>query len=210
MIIGSIYFVYFYTQPIEKDGLKELNKESVINSQNENLEFPDEEVSKNSKKKKINKEGVKINSNKDNSKKIDNLTKAIEYSTINNNGDSFKILAKYGKTNIKNTNILDLEKVNGIIKLKKGSKVLISSDFAEYNYNNQNSKFYSNVEIKYDTKLITCDNLKIILEDNLAIAYDNVLVVDDKSIMKADTITMDIITKDININSKDNIKILEN
>ena len=49
MIIGSIYFVYFYTQPIEKDGLKELNKESVINSQNENLEFPDEEVSKNSK-----------------------------------------------------------------------------------------------------------------------------------------------------------------
>ena len=143
-------------------------------------------------------------------KKYQKIPKAIEYSTINNNGDSFKILAKYGKTNIKNTNILDLEKVNGIIKLKKGSKVLISSDFAEYNYNNQNSKFYSNVEIKYDTKLITCDNLKIILEDNLAIAYDNVLVVDDKSIMKADTITMDIITKDININSKDNIKILEN
>ena len=191
MIIGSIYFVYFYTQPIEKDELKELNTETVINSQTENLEFPDEEVS-------------------NNSKKIDNLTKAIEYSTINKNGDSFKILAKYGKTNIKNTNILDLEKVNGIIKLKKGSKVLISSDFAEYNYNNQNSKFYSNVEIKYDTKLITCDNLKIILEDNLAIAYDNVLVVDDKSIMKADTITIDIITKDININSKDNIKILEN
>ena len=210
MIIGSIYFVYFYTQPIEKDELKELNTESVINSQTENLEFPDEEVSNNSKKKKINKEEVKINSNTDNSKKIDNLTKAIEYSTINKKGDSFKILAKYGKTNIKNTNILDLEKVNGIIKLKKGSKVLISSDFAEYNYNNQNSKFYSNVEIKYDTKLITCDNLKIILEDNLAIAYDNVLVVDDKTIMKADTITIDIITKDININSKDNIKILEN
>ena len=41
MIIGSIYFVYFYTQPIEKDELKELNTESVINSQTENLEFPD-------------------------------------------------------------------------------------------------------------------------------------------------------------------------
>ena len=38
--------------------------------------------------------------------------------------------------------------------MKKGSKVLISSDFAEYNYNNQNSKFYSNVEIKYDTVVL--------------------------------------------------------
>ena len=77
MIIGSIYFVYFHTQPIEKDELKELNTESVINSQTENLEFPDEEVSNNSKKKKINKEEVKINSNTDNSKKIDNLTKQL-------------------------------------------------------------------------------------------------------------------------------------
>ena len=77
MIIGSIYFVYFYTQPIEKDELKELNTESVINSQTENLEFPDEEVSNNSKKKKINKEEVKVNSNTDNSKKIDNLTKEV-------------------------------------------------------------------------------------------------------------------------------------
>ena len=31
-----------------------------------------------------------------------NLTKEIEYITTNKNGDIFKILAKYGKTNLKN------------------------------------------------------------------------------------------------------------
>ena len=44
----------------------------------------------------------------------------------------------------------------------------------------------------------------------LLLAYNNVIVKDDKSIMKAQNITLDIITKDININSKDKIKILTN
>ena len=49
------------------------------------------------------------------------------------------------------------------------------------------------------------DDLKI--SNNVAIAYNNVLIKDDKSIMKAQVVTMDIITKDININSKETIKI---
>ena len=35
---------------------------------------------------------------------------------------------------------------------------------------------------------------------------DNVIVKDNKSKMKAETITLDMITKDININSKEKIK----
>ena len=40
--------------------------------------------------------------------------------------------------------------------------------------------------------------------------YDNVIVKDEKSLMKAQVITLDILTKDININSKEKIKIFKN
>ena len=144
------------------------------------------------------------------SEKLSNLTKEIEYVTEGKNGDIFKILAKFGKTNIKDSNILDLEDVNGSIVSDQRPEIVITSDYAEYNYSNQNSKFYSNVKINYDNKLITCDNLKLDISDNLAIAYDNVLIIDGNSKIKANNVTMNIITKDIRINSENNITILKN
>ena len=68
---------------------------------------------------------------------------------------------------MENTEILDLEVVKGNITSKIRSKIEIISDFAQYNYTNQNSKFYSNVEIKYDNKIITCDNLDLKITENL-------------------------------------------
>ena len=150
-----------------------------------------------------------LEKNKENSK-IENLTKEIEYITSNRNGDIFKISAKYGKTNIESSNILDLEIVDGIISSSDRPDIFITSDFAEYNYNNQNSKFYRNVVIKYDNKVITCDNLDLSISENIAVAYSNVTVKDEKSVMKAQVLTLDIVTKDININSENKIKIYTN
>ena len=217
LIIGGTYFFYFYKAPI-------------INKENSNITFDngqentvdnlsnDREILQDLNKNNLNKKSEKIYETKE--KKIEqkikndaspneikNLTKEIEYVTNNNNGDTFKILAKYGKTNIENTNILDLEIVNGTIISSERSDIYISSDYAKYNYSNQNSNFYSNVKINYDNKEITCDNLDLKISNNVAIAYNNVLIKDDKSIMKAQVVTMDIITKDININSKETIKI---
>ena len=70
--------------------------------------------------------------------------------------------------------------------------------------------FYKDVVIKYDNKTITCDKLDLMISENIALAYSNVVVKDDKSIMKAQIITLDIITKDININSEDKINIVTN
>ena len=217
LIIGGTYFFYFYKAPI-------INKENsnIIfdNGQENTVEnlSNDREILQDLNKNNLNKKSEKIYETKE--KKIEqkiknevspneikNLTKEIEYVTNNNNGDTFKILAKYGKTNIENTNILDLEIVNGTIISSERSDIYISSDYAKYNYSNQNSNFYSNVKINYDNKEITCDNLDLKISNNVAIAYNNVLIKDDKSIMKAQVVTMDIITKDININSKETIKI---
>ncbi len=217
LIIGGTYFFYFYKTPI----INKENSNIIFDNDQENIVenlSNDREILQDLNKNNLNKESKKIYETKE--KKIEqkinndsgpneikNLTKEIEYVTNNNNGDTFKILAKYGKTNIENTNILDLEIVNGTIISSERSVIYISSDYAKYNYSNQNSNFYSNVKINYDNKEITCDNLDLKISNNVAIAYNNVLIKDDKSIMKAQVVTMDIITKDININSKEMIKI---
>ena len=143
-------------------------------------------------------------------KEKSNQSKEIEYIATRENGDIFKILAKYGRTNLKNSKMLDLEDVSGTISSKDKSDIYISSDFANYNYTNQDSKFYSNVKIKYDDKEITCDNFELSVSENLAVAYENVIFKNSGSIMKAKNIIVNISTKDIKINSNDKIEVLKN
>ena len=76
---------------------------------------------------------IKINKNLKNDK-MENLTKEIEYITSNEKGDIYKILAQYGKTNLENSSILDLEIVNGIVSSIERSTIYITSDYANYNY----------------------------------------------------------------------------
>ena len=238
LIISGIYYLYFYSEKLNNlnniQSLEKLKEEKLLTEENEVLES----ISKNNNnikldvvsEKKVNKNSVQSSSNNEinsdllnkkigennvldktiNDREITNLTKEIEYITSNKNGDIFKIQAKYGKSNLKNSNVLDLEEVNGEILSDVRSTIYLSSKYANYNYTNQNSKFFTNVIIEYDDKTITCDKLDLIISENTAIAYSNVIIRDDKSIMKAQIITLDIITKDININSDDKINIITN
>ena len=236
LIISGIYYLYFYSEKLNNlnniQSLEKLKEEKLLTEENEVLES----ISKNNNnikldvvsEKKVNKNSVQSSSNNEinsdllnkkigennvldktiNDREITNLTKEIEYITSNKNGDIFKIQAKYGKSNLKNSNVLDLEEVNGEILSDERSTIYLSSKFANYNYTNQNSKFFNNVIIEYDNKTIKCDKLDLMIIENTAIAYGNVIIRDDKSIMKAQIITLDIITKDININSEDKINII--
>ena len=227
IIVGGIYFLYFYNGSIK-------NKEIVINEldlqksgnsteltsnqeildginskQNKEIENAvdiNEENLKKSKNTIKDKKDEKITKNKN----LENSTKDIQYVTTNKNGDVFRINAEYGKTNLENSDILDLVNVDGSIISDKRSNIYISSIYAEYNYSNQNSKFYKNVEIKYDNKIIKCDNLDLNIRDNIAIGYNNVTVEDNNSFMKAKKITMNMLTKDISINSDEKIEITTN
>ena len=229
VILGTIYFLYFYSGPLKiiSENKNEIEKIEELNISQENT--TDQAIldetsptinSDNIRPLDANQEQTEIltkdlnNSIDTNQKskedKIENLTKEIEYIITKKNGDIYKITSKYGKTNNKNSDILDLKDVNGVISSIKRSKIFITSIFAEYNYNSQDSKFYKNVEIKYDGKTIDCDNLDFFISENIAVAYVNVIVKDFNSIMKAQMITLDIITKDIEINSTDKVKIVTN
>ena len=100
---------------------------------------------------------------------------------------------------------MDLINVRGFITSPIRSTIYIVSDFAQYNSSNLNSKFYENVVINYEDKEIVCDNFDINMETDLAIAYNNVIVTDPKSIMRAGEIIFEMKTKNININPESKI-----
>ena len=243
IIIGGIYFLYFYSGPLKNQeivnqNLIDLNKgnensenitdqeileNSITTNNNQDTtnvseikEIPKSknlnEVSKSEKKvvlKDLDENVEKLTLDKD-TDKLENITRDIEYITSNKKGDTFKIYAENGKTNLKNNEILNLFNVKGTIITIEKSKVYISSKYAQYNYSNQNSKFFEEVEIKYDDKVILCDNLDFNISDNIAVAYNNVILKDVNSLMKAEKITMNIETKDISINTDSKIQITSN
>ena len=228
VILGGVYFNYFsnsnkiYTENNEKNIQKEVDenkpkkKEKKILNEKNNLK---EEITKTEKIKseEVNEE---TNNNANLSKKIkpkkpeiENIVKDIEYLTTDKNGNKYRVLATSGRTNLEDKNILDLDNVRGIITSDKNSTVYIVSDFAEYNSSSLKSNFYQNVVINYEDKQITCDYFDVDMQTNLAIAYNNVVVTDEKSIMKAGKIILNIETKVININpdnEKDKVKLTIN
>ena len=169
------------------------NVENIKNKDDENTKIKETKIVKN----EITKTQKKLKPEKP---KIDNIVKDIEYLTTDKNGNKYKILATSGRTNSENKNILDLDNVRGIITSNKRSTVYIVSDFAEYNAYKLNSSFYQNVVVNYEDKEITCDYFDVDMKTNIAKAYNNVVVKDPKSIMKAGKIILNIETKVININ----------
>ena len=154
LIIGGIYYVYFFSKNQSDTINLDTNIYKIEDKIDQNNALIDQEVLEN------NKINQNVDSNLDNNDTLSeigtntepkdkssklpikendsNVTKEIEHTTINKkNGDIYKIIAKYGKTNLKNSNILDLVEVDGTIISPVRSNVNITSDYAKYNYNNQ-------------------------------------------------------------------------
>ena len=221
IIIGGVYFKYFSKEKITVDQTsQQTEKEINTNSQNDSKSKDENEVLnstdkdksnkkkvktdkidfENSKKKKPEKKNTKPNEKQKKDNEIPNIVKDVEYLTTDKNGNKYKILATSGRTNQIDKNILDLDNVKGEITSKETSTIYIVSDFAEYNSSTLGSKFYKNVVINYEDKQITCENFDINMDTNIAIAYNNVVVTDPQSTMKAGKIALNMDTKEIDIN----------
>ena len=213
IILSGVYYNYFANNKkisLEKDNQTNIETGKIVKTENltdetiEKKKINSVEEIKNKDGENIKIEETKITKTQKKLKpakpKIDNTVKDIEYLTTDKNGNKYKILATSGRTNSENKNILDLDNVRGKITSNKRSTVYIVSDFAEYNAYKLNSRFYQNVVVNYEDKEITCDYFDVDMKTNIAKAYNNVVVKDPKSIMKAGKIILNIETKIININ----------
>ena len=204
------------SEKIENNEISTIEKLKVI--ENNNIEkniINKKENLEEIKNKKVNKD-IQDKKNKKIIKKeakTKNLVKNLEYTSVDQRGNKFHLIATSGKTNENEKDILDLENVKGKITSDKRDTINIVSDFAQYNSLNLNSKFYQNVIINYQDKEITCINFDINMDTNKAIAYENVVITDPQSIMKAGLVEFDLKTKDIIINpdsTQSKIKIVKN
>jgi len=146
-------------------------------------------------------------------KNLSNIIINLSYRSIDSNGNEYLLNAESGETSEEDANIVILKKVKAIIKLKNKSNIYIYSEFAKYNSKNFNTFFYKNVSGDYENNNIICDNLDLLIKDNLAILYNNVNIMSNNSTANADEIILNLLNGNINIkmfDQKQKIKIIKN
>ena len=130
---------------------------------------------------------------------FDNVMENLEYKSSDKSGNNYIIKAKKGKVNLEKENLLILEDVYGEIKLVGKSTIYIYSNFAQYNRNNFDTRFYQNVLVNFEDKRFNCDNLDLFFKDNFGSMYNNIVFVDENTQIIADQVNMNLLNGDINI-----------
>ena len=130
---------------------------------------------------------------------LDNVMENLEYKSSDKSGNNYIIKAKKGKVNLEKENFLILEDVHGEVKLVGKSTIYIYSNFAQYNKNNFDTRFYQNVLVNFEDNRFNCDNLDLFFKDNIGSMYNNIVFVNKNTQINADQINMNLLNGDINI-----------
>ena len=132
-----------------------------------------------------------------------NLLENLEYKTFDKSGNGYLLRAKYGETLIDTQNTLLLEEIDEQINLIGKSTIYITSKYANYNKNNFDTNFFTNVVVVYEDSIAKSDNFDIFFSNNDATIYNNVYYTDSLLNSKADKIDVDLISGDIDISMYD-------
>jgi len=145
-----------------------------------------------SEKKLINEKSINESINS-------NLIEKINYKSSDAEGRSYNIMAESGSLDLSNNQIIKMNNVNANIALDDGALIIITSDFADYNSITYDTKFYSNVVSEYLDHKISSELLVIDLNKNILEASNKMTYKNSNTLMKADVLKVDLLTKDIKI-----------
>ncbi len=132
------------------------------------------------------------------------LITEMSYFSEDNKGNTYEIKSEYGVINPDNSNLILMDKVNAIIYLVDGEKILITSEKAQYNDNNNDTNFKGSVEMIYINHKINSENMDLSFNDKTVILYDNVEYKSSISNVSADRIFVDLLNKNTKIQMNDN------
>ena len=140
-----------------------------------------------------------------------NLLENIKYVAKDNDGNEYIIKAAEGEIDLNNSDIIFLKNVKAKIKLENSDQIDITSNFGKYNASNYDTIFSRNVVITYLENKVTGEYLDFSMLENRIVVSKNIILTTRENILKADTIEIDIKTKDTKIfmheeNKKVNIK----
>ena len=185
IVFFSIYYVYkFYFKTkdnikIDQSDIVQNKSSDDINNNKSNFDIDD-----------------KTNADVDNQ---NNLIKNLSYFSKDNLGNEYIIESKYSELNLDNVDIISMEGVSAKIIMANSKPIYITSNFAKYNNENYETTFTDNVLIVYLDNKIRCEKFYISIENNFANVTDNVIYENPNGKLIADTIEIDLITKNSKI-----------
>ena len=140
-----------------------------------------------------------------------NLIKNLRYDVKFDNNTQYSITAELSEIFYKdNIEFVRMQTVFAKFVDEENVSIVIVSDNAIYNNSNYNTKFSNNVNITYLDNEITSQNLDLNFEENVVTIYNGVIYEGLQGLLKADNVTIDLITKEINVfmnDSKNKVKI---
>ena len=185
IVFFSIFYVYkFYFKTkdnikIDQSDIVQNKSSDDINNNKSNFDIDD-----------------KTNADVDNQ---NNLIKNLSYFSKDNLGNEYIIESKYSELNLDNVDIISMESVSAKIIMANSKPIYVTSNFAKYNNENYETTFTDNVLIVYLDNKIRCEKFYISIENNFANVTDNVIYENPKGKLIADTIEIDLITKNSKI-----------
>ena len=180
LIIFFIFNKYFYTE----DKINEVKNTTSLSVEKNDL------------------------SNKDlNKQNTDNEILNLTYEKFDTNGNKYLIKAKKGILDSKRPNIVYMSAVDASLIYFNNDKLTISSKEAIFNKENFKTTFSKNVKLIYQDQILESNNLEFLIDKNIAIFKDNVKYYNKNIEAFADIVIINLLTKEIDIKSKNQKKI---
>ena len=147
-------------------------------------------------------------SNKDfNKENIDNEIIDLTYEKFDANGNKYLIKAKKGILDSKRPNIVYMSTVEASLIYLNNDELTISSKEAIFNKENFKTTFSKNIKLIYQDQILESNNLEFLIDKNIAIFKDDVKYYNKSIVAYADIVTINLLTKEIEIKSKNQKKI---
>ena len=145
------------------------------------------------------KNAITKNSNKDIAKNGINQIGKMSYISQDLEGNSYIVESDFGEYDQKKPDLILLTNVKATILTKNSEPIKIYSNKSLYNNLNYNTNFYDEVQIIYKDQTIFSNNFDLIFNEKTGTIYNNVLYKNLNTMLYADKIDINIISKDSKI-----------
>jgi lipopolysaccharide export system protein LptA len=145
------------------------------------------------------KNAITKNSNKDIAKNGINQIGKMSYISQDLEGNSYIVESDFGEYDQKKPDLILLTNVEATILTKNSEPIKIYSNKSLYNNLNYNTNFYDEVQIIYKDQTIFSNNFDLIFNEKTGTIYNNVIYKKLNTLLYADKIDIDLISKDSKI-----------
>jgi len=132
-------------------------------------------------------------------KKGTNQMNGIVYNSTYLDDNSYIIKAEFGEFSADDPGLMMLTNVTGTIFLKNSETIEISSKKAKYDSVGYNTNFSENVLITFNDHQINSDNFDLFFDKKISTIYNNIIYKNLNTMLHADKIDIDLITKNSKI-----------